>query len=158
MPALQPYWNPGVLWGTGILVLIMIATLIGGIAYIHTDRYNRGWDALTMLGALAVEFALLLVVWFPFQTDYLKHQVIGGRVAAVSSRFLASGTNGGGSTQKFAVQLINGTVVGCNDTRCSLLKPGDEVELYCTKSWQWGGTAGWDCNWGAAVTKNGLIP
>jgi hypothetical protein len=157
-PAVQfhAFWDPGVLWGTIAMLVVVVITFVGGIIFIEMDKGNRGWDFLVWLGVLVVEFAIVALILFPFQSAYLRYVPVTGKVQQVTSRFLSNGNNSG-STQKFAVMLTNGDIYGCDDTRCSAVVSGDTITMLCEKTWQLGGPAGYDCQWGDAVSPKGEI-
>jgi len=142
------------MWDPAYLIVMVIAAVIIGIAAITatvslirvlTGHSYAGGGLIG--GALVILVAGIIagVVAFPFSGQYHRYVPKTGVVTATGSRLLADGH--GGSTQKFVV-TINGQDYGCNDTRCATVKPGDDVTLMCERTWQWSGTAGYDCNWG----------
>jgi hypothetical protein len=49
----------------------------------------------------------------------------------------------------YAVRMTGSDqIYRCDDSRCSLLKPGDELSLWCIREWQQASTPGYDCNFG----------
>lgn len=141
------------------LIIIGVFCLIGslcGIAWWLFDpfEHGRGWSfaegGLIGGGSWVLFLGLFTLMAFPpLPGQYNTYVPKSGIVAKVGTRFIASDTSGGGSTEKFAVQLTNGQVYGCNDTRCSVLKPGQPVTLLCERVFQWNSSEGWDCNFGA---------
>jgi hypothetical protein len=146
------------MWGLIIIGAIILVTTIVGIFFVSTDSENRGWDFLVWLGTYAVEAILLLVVLFPLQPKYWEYSPVTGTVTSTGSRFIASDTNGGGSTQKYVLSITGPQAgplgaYGCLDTRCALVKPGDKITLMCEPQFEFNGQPGDDCNWGAALIK-----
>lgn len=160
VPVLTQQWDLGYEIGMVITVILTAAALlssVGGLVTALITKGNRG------VGNMLVSFIVFLVagligtiVAWPFSGQYHRYQPLGGTVASISSRLIASGTQNGGSTQKFVLTFAGGTsadgsrpALGCNDTRCSAVKVGDKVMLMCERSYQWNApTQGWDCNWG----------
>lgn len=95
--------------------------------------------------------ALLFVVWmlfafYPWNSAYHQYREVDGTVTQVSSRLVAGDK---ATNQKFVVTLQGSSQqFGIDDTRASLLKPGDAVTLSCIKSYQYGAQFGYNCNWG----------
>ena len=109
----------------------------------------RKWAYGIGIGLAVVMLGFFTAVAFPpFPGQYNQYTPISGTVKQLSSRFLASDTEGGGSNQRFLVTFTNGVHVGCDDTRCSVLKQGDEVTLLCEKVFQTNAIEGWACNFG----------
>src|SRR5215469_16711800 len=109
---LHAQWDTG--WLIWVIILAALAALCwlvaiaSGVAYWTIDRRNHG-DTFTgpvALGAVGVALIIGIIgtfVAFPFSGQYHRFVPESGTVAAVGSRFLASDTSGGGSTQKFVV-------------------------------------------------------
>lgn len=149
-------WSLGVLVGlpvAGVLTLIGLAlsallfymwrtTEPGGYS---SDRglFRGGFFGVVLL-TLGVVVGTGILEW-PWHAEYHRWTTVSGRVTAVSSRFLASDTKDGGTTQRFVVELAGIGQRSCDDTRCSLVKPGDRLTLSCKREWQYAGTPGWSC-------------
>lgn len=147
-------WSLGVLIGLPIAGLIALALLVALV--LATGAWWSGRDSVDgndvpISAPLGVFAALLVTVlltgWFmwPWSTEYHRWHTTTGTVTAVSSRFLASDTSGGGSTQRFVVELKGLGERACDDTRCALVKPGDHLTLSCKRAWQYAGEHGYDC-------------
>lgn len=154
-------WDPGwlvavyALGGASVLLLLIIAA--GIAAAMLGDDLSAGLPVAGLAGlGLVLCLAVLGFVSFPWSGQYHRFVPKTGVVTAVGSRFLASGTQGGGSTQKFVVTM-GGRDYGCNDTRCATVRKGDRLTLMCERSWQWAGVPGWDCNWGIDHQANGNV-
>jgi hypothetical protein len=143
----------GVLIGlpvAGLIVLAAIGLILGSLIYAARER--DWFPALTGGGVGIAAIIVTLVVtgflMWPWSAEYHEWQTESGTIAAVNSRLLASGTQGGGSTQRFVVEFAgSGDQFSCDDTRCSLLKPGDYLTLSCKRAYQYTGTPGYDCNY-----------
>jgi hypothetical protein len=99
------------------------------------------------IGAAVVTVAAALWSFYPWSTEYHMWRTIHGSISQISNRFIASGSDGGGSTQRFVV-IFNGDTgqYSCDDTRCALLKVGDDLTISCKRAWQYSGTPGYDCS------------
>lgn len=142
-------------WSGAILcVLGFVGSIIVGV--LLTDRYDKtpivGGIVCALISAAAFVFVL-----FPFQGDYLSYSNKTGTVEATGKRLIQSGSGSSATlNQRFAVTFTDGGTYGCDDTRCSLLQPGDRVTLSCEKEWQWHGTPGWVCSFGSAYSPTGV--
>lgn len=145
-------WSRGVLIGLPIACVFVLAGLVGAALLFRYARRNQNaydsTDALMLGGVAAVAPVILLVgtAWamYPWQGEYHRWQDKSGTVAEVSSRLLSNSDN---VNQKFVVRFEGGGEYGCNDTRCSLVKVGDDLTLSCKRAWQFSGRDGWDCNY-----------
>lgn len=146
-------WSLGVLIGGSILALIALVGLAGvilGVWVKATDRDGDGggWPII----GLGVGVILFAVVWaaapfigfYPYKAEYHHWETQQGTVEKVSARFLGDGKS---TTQRFVVLFTDGRERACDDTRCSLVQPGDHLTLSCKRHWQYAGEDGWDCNY-----------
>lgn len=152
------HWSLGVLIGlpiAGVFALAGLAGIWAGVVARRRDRkrdYPKGWlDSGAGLGIgggaaiLAVTLIITGLAMWPWTAEYHQWRPVSGTVTAVDSRLLSAGDRGG-TDQKFAVRLAGSTQeYGCADTRCSLVKPGQHLELECKRVWQYAGTPGYDC-------------
>jgi hypothetical protein len=153
-------WDTGYLIGMAITIIFTAGAFLAVIGAAITALVTRGGRGVpTMIVAATVMVIAGIVgtvVAWPFSGQYHRYQPLGGTVASVSSRLIASDTTNGGSTQKFVLTFTDGSALGCNDTRCSAVKAGDNVELMCERAYQWNAPSpGWDCNWGIDRERNG---
>jgi uncharacterized SAM-binding protein YcdF (DUF218 family) len=155
-------WDTSWLIWMAILIAIAAAAWITAIvAGIITLKTRGSSGAGTLIAAV---IAALIVggigTWtaFPFSGQYHRYVPESGVVTAVGSRFLASDTNGGGSTQKFVVTFTDGRSYGCLDTRCANVTKGDHLTLLCEREFQFNApNEGWNCNWGIDRKADGEI-
>lgn len=145
-------WSLGTLIGLPVAgLLALVCLVVAGLCVYGwrtergSDREFMGWSALGALGCLLVVLASTAFAYWPFQAEYHRWHVTTGRVAAISSRLLASDTQGGGTTQRFVVELAGVGERSCDDTRCATVKVGDQLTLSCKRAWQYAGTHGYDC-------------
>jgi hypothetical protein len=90
--------------------------------------------------------------WPPFSPQYHTYVPVTMTVKEVSSRFISDG--GGSVNQRVAITSADGTIYGCDDTRCTTLQPGQVVTLLCVKEWEGNGVPGEVCNWGKTGPNN----
>lgn len=146
----------------GILFILAAVAFIAGMYFWRSERrprkadangyYRRGYDGsdgMWLAFWSAVVAVIVLGVYafamFPFGAEYHQWRSTSGVVESVASRQVSDGDSG--MQTKFVIKYRDGGERGCTDTRCSLVQPGDEVELKCRKVWQWQATPGFDCNW-----------
>lgn len=127
----------------GLLVLIGTVMLIGGIVVAVREKWYPDWTRAGF-GFLIVAATLVItgIGMWPWQAQYHEWQPESGTITAMSRAFVGSGE------QRFVVQFAKGTPeFPCDDTRCALLKVGDQLTLSCERTYQWAGTPGWDCEY-----------
>lgn len=148
----------GVIIGAVICVIAALVCLLGGFFLAAGER--RGQRGPIIFGGIfcsLLSLAGLVLVLFPFQGDYLSYHTKTGVVQATGKRLIQSGSGSTASlNQRIAVTFKDGGTYGCDDTRCSLLQPGDRLTLSCEKDWQWHGTSGWVCQFGSAYSPTGV--
>lgn len=139
-------WSLGTLVGFPVLILLTLAIFVGGICLLRVaarDTYDPVLPrfAAIFLLILSVGMAITTAVgMYPYKAEYHQWRTMGGEVVKIDSRLL------NGANQKFVVTFANGDQLGCNDTRCAAIEPGDTLWLSCKRTWQYAGTDGWDCN------------
>lgn len=103
---------------------------------------------------LLVTIGIFIVATWPlFDMEYHSYKLVNGQVAESQSRLLAEGK---GTTQNFAVMLAGtNDIYRCDDTRCSLLKPGDHIWMWCIREWQQAATPGYVCNYDHVIKGEG---
>ena len=134
----------------GFFAFIAFLTLVGGIIYrIKAGWGQDAWIPIT-IGAVVLVVTLSFSAWgfFPYKMEYHQYRHVAGTVDQVEARMLASGDKG--TTQNYAVRLReDGQTYRCDDSRCSLLKPGDHISLWCIREWQYASTSGYRCRFEA---------
>lgn len=135
---MSTHWTLGVLIGIPVLSIIALAILIAIVGFVFVEEI--GLAAFAVLVGV-VFTALSLVFYYPFKAEYHQWRPVSGKIEATSSRLL---TTDSGVEQKIVFR-INGAEYGCTDTRCSLAKVGDSIDLSCKLSYQWSSTPGQDC-------------
>lgn len=139
------HWSLGYL--IGLPAWIIICTIIGLAAFaflFFCDEYER-WPFFFGTGALwAIAFCFgLAMLWPVTDSDYHKYKPHSGVVAEVNQRLVAKDKS---MEQKIVVRFEGDELeYGCLDTRCSLVKKGDHLDLSCIKVWQYKTPAGSDC-------------
>jgi hypothetical protein len=142
----------GIIIGLPIAGILLIALAIAFFAfgrYAKTcDQFDRGPALGIKWGSLAVAVvvvAIAAVAFWPYRWEYHSWQTTSGTVQAVSKRLVSTGDKG--MEERFVVAFTDGRQRACDDTRCSLLKPGMTLTLRCKRAYQWGATPGYDCNY-----------
>jgi hypothetical protein len=100
-------------------------------------------SGLTGILALIVVPVFVLTTWPTFNLDYHRWQYVAGTVATVETRLVEQ-------TELYAVTLTEtgDQVYRCDDTRCSVVKTGDRLGMWCIYQWQQASTPGMVCNFG----------
>lgn len=93
--------------------------------------------------AAVVFFIGFAVGLYPYDMEYHSYRHVQGTVAATQPRLLR---NGDSTSQYYALRLReDGKTYRCDDTRCSLIKQGDQVALWCIREYEYASTSGWGC-------------
>jgi hypothetical protein len=149
-------WSLGVIVGLpvaglGVILLLLSAWWLHRYARRHDgDSYSdsgiaRGL-AWTAIGSILVVIAATAWFMWPYSGEYHQWRTESGTVTQIDSRLLASDTKGGGTTQRFVVELDGDRQRSCDDTRCAQVEVGDVLTISCKRAWQYSGTHGYDCN------------
>lgn len=143
---LETRWSLGVLIGLPVLALILVACLAATIKGISVVRNGdgEGW-LLVGLGVGLGLFAIVVAAfgYWPYKAEYHQWRTVQGVVQDVNKRLIAEDK----SMSERYVFKIDGTPYGVDDTRASLVKPGDTVRLSCKREWQYASASGWACRW-----------
>jgi len=138
-------------WVIGNVVgaILILATLLYLVWANITDDLDgeRGIWVVGGIVALIIQIGVNVFWNFPFDMAYHSYRPVSGVVEDINSRFLSS--NSGKSTeQKYAVRFKGSDqIYGCMDTRCSLAKKGDHLQLACERQWQYASVSGYDCRY-----------
>lgn len=135
-------WDVGFIVLLSIGLLLSLAALVLGILLYTASPNQWGERDGRMPGAVIALFGLIFLLFtagasFPWERQYHGWTTVKGTVQQVDKRMLSQ-------TEKYVV-VIDGQPYGCLDTRCSLIRVGDLVELGCKLHWEYAGTDGWDC-------------
>lgn len=153
-------WDTAFLVGMWIFVpvfIICVLVALGGLIAGITSKGDHGVGTC-MVGVVGAVLSaiVVLIIWFPFSSQYNRYVPKSGTVATTGSRFLSDGN--GGTDQKYVFTFTDGRSFGVLDTRAANVKPGDKVTLLCERSFQWNAPdEGWDCNWGEATQPDGTV-
>jgi hypothetical protein len=142
----------GMIIGLPIVGLVLVASLISFYAF---GRYAKNCDEIdhglvvafkwaSPAVAVIVVIATAFACW-PFKWEYHSWQTTTGTVQTVSNRLVSTGEKS--MEQRFVVAFTDGRQRACDDSRCSLLRPGMTLTLRCKRAYQWGATPGYDCNY-----------
>lgn len=152
-------WSQGVLFGipTTIIVFVFFMAL-WMICRRWVHKYPGHFDAgpVRVIKWVALTLAIITIVvsavlFYPWKAEYHQYVVKEGTVENISSRLLGSSDS---FQQKFVAEYTDGRKFGCEDTRCSLVRPGDHLVLACKRAWQFAGVDGYDCKF-IDSTSNG---
>lgn len=137
----------GIIGGTIAAVaclLIAVALIVVGLRV----RYDGG--ILICAGALLAVSTVVGFVWasWPFAYDY--HHWVDKEITVKRSNSRLLTDSNGNIQQKIVVTDDKGHFYGINETRATLLEPGNTVRLRCKKAYDFGvprAVHGWDCKW-----------
>lgn len=142
---------PGTVVSIVIICILLIVAVVAIAAGVLADREANDSE---IPNAAIIGFGILVgfvtVVGFgfgmyPYGYDYHHYREYTGTVTQIESRLLSNDNKG--TDQKYVVHFLNGdNDYGCDDTRCSLIKPNDTLTLTCKLTFQWNGSPGEDCN------------
>jgi hypothetical protein len=155
-------WDTGYLITLGVCIVVGVAAVgAAGVGFWRARWHDSDLGVpAVLIGVivLAICLGVGLYTATPFSGQYHRFQPLGGVVTKVGPRFLASDTQGGGSTQKYVLTFRSGLSIGCLDTRCANVEPGDDVTLMCERVFQFNAPSqGWDCNWGIDRKPDGSV-
>lgn len=129
-------------YGTWAAAIVLLICIIWAVTAILISDFPE-IAIIPGLIALITIAIYVFATWPPFDMRYHTYRYIGGTISAISPRLLSDGKS---TTESFAVQFGSDQTYRCDDTRCSLLKPGDALHLWCIRQFQWNATEGYQCN------------
>ena len=142
----------GILIGLPILGIILIALAVAFFLFRRGAKVADDFDRSLWLGFQWGSFAVTVIVliiagfaYWPYQWDYHSWQKTSGTIQTISKRLVSTGDKS--MEERFVVRFTDGRQRACDDSRCSLLKPGMTLTLRCKRAYQWGATPGYDCNY-----------
>lgn len=147
--AVVPFWMAIIC--TLITIAIVVASVIRHVYLRRKNRTNgywRNYDGeywFLMAGAPALWLVFMLILTastYPHRAEYHRWERTEGRVVEVGERLIPSGE---AVQQRVVLDIEDVGPRGCDDTRCTLIEPGDTVTLDCKRSWQWAGEDGYRC-------------
>jgi len=129
-----------------ILAILCLVAMGWCIYKRATSRYSSDWGIGVISFGIIALICGGLAIWgaFPWDTTYHKYYHVTGQVEQIGSRQVASEK----AMYTRYVFTIKGKPFGVDDTRASLVKPGDNVSLQCSRDYQYAGAPGWVCEWG----------
>jgi hypothetical protein len=135
-----------------VLWLAFVGALWLAVRWRRTaDRYDRSMANVCVVAsvvAIVATVGITAAALYPYDMQYHQWRSVSGTVAQVDVRMQSDGS---ATSQNYAVRLTDGQTYRCDDTRCSLLKPGDTVSLKCIREWQYASTSGWGCRFVSSV-------
>jgi hypothetical protein len=152
---MSTHWSLGVLVGLPIMLVLTGAALVTGITMIRKshdmddiDGPFAKWGGLAIVAAAVITLAVAAspAGYYPYSAEYHQWRPVSGTVTQVSSRIISDGSSS--VSQRFVVKIKGrDSFYGCDDTRCSTIKPGDTVHLSCKREWQYASVPGYGCRW-----------
>jgi hypothetical protein len=134
-----------------------VAVAAGVVALRSKGEHGVGVGIIAVICALVIG-AIGTWVSLPWSGQYHRFVPEAGVVAKTGSRFLASDTSGGGSTQKYVITFRDGRSYGVLDTRAANVEVGDRATFMCERVFQLNAPSeGYDCNWGRDVKPDGSV-
>jgi hypothetical protein len=137
----------------GLLACLPLALLVALGCFLYggwviqrrlSQRVIDGWGLMWIAGGLVVLVATGIAMW-PWKHDYHYWIPKEGKAQKISKRIVSNGDNG--ISERYVI-TIGGYPYGIDDTRASLVKPGDNVRIACKREYQWGSRShGWGCRW-----------
>lgn len=157
-------WTLGVKIGLPFAILGLIGLVVGTVLcfrwYLRerNDEFytsDRGFALGCTLVGIALQLVLIgscLYAYFPYSAEYHQYRTVTGTVERISNRLIVNTDSDGNTSggQKFVVIFkgSGGKQYGINDTRASLVRPGDKIAINCIRVFEYGSTDGYDCKWG----------
>jgi len=136
------------------IILIPLGVIALAIAIVLLAKARKAYDpenfwlgagVLGMFAIPAIACPVIGMALVGYSGEYMAYKPVSGTVEQVASRQIADGK---AMSQRFVFK-INGQEYGVDDTRASLVKAGDAVNLNCAREFVWGSTNnGYACNWG----------
>jgi hypothetical protein len=146
-------WTLSVLIGLPIVGFIALAFLAAIALGVWAFRDGDDDGATLVVGGVIGGVILLAATgysYYPYRAEYHRWKPVAGEVDQVQSQPVSTWDG----NQKFVIRLKNNRLeYGCEDTRCSLLKPGERLELSCVQVWMYSGADGFDCNYVRSEAK-----
>ena len=148
----------GLLFGVPVAILATLLTIAGVIGLVMSwrSRNSYGSDDQAVIGGGLLVCGLVIgainmwALW-PYQHDYHFWMPVTGKVSQVSKRLVPAGEK---SMMERYVLVIDGKPYGVDDTRASLVKPGQTVSIACKREYQWGSRDhGYGCKWDGGVQR-----
>jgi hypothetical protein len=132
----------------GLLIVIGIVGLFVGSALRRRGDRDYGEGAMVLgfsIALLVITCGATAFIDYPYDMQYHRYVHVEGTIDVIEARMLADGD--GGTSQNYAVRFKeSGDTYRCDDSRCTPLKSGDWLSLWCIREWQYASTPGWVCN------------
>lgn len=140
--------SPGAWVGIPLLILgLIVLALLTWLTVRWTLKgEDDAWLGWLVGGVVFLAVGLGAVAYYPFSSDFHRYYQVTGTVQEAKSRLISNGD--GGMQERYAVKLAeSGQTFGVDDSRASLLKAGDPVDLRCKRDFEFNSVPGWACHW-----------
>lgn len=127
------------IWGTSIACVLMAASLVVIVWAFFDDSELSGPNAISGVLVLLVTLGTALWGWHPYDMRYHRYVHVEGIVREVGVQMLDG-------DQVHAIK-IGDVTYECDDARCSLVKSGQRLSLWCIREYRANATHGWRCNY-----------
>lgn len=151
MQIAEETWSLGVRFGLPIaaflLVLFLGVTLLALMLRPGASSYDKGsYTFFAWAGIVCAIITTGATFWamYPLEREYHRWYPVAGEVEQVERRILSGGSS---ISERVLIEIAGKGQYGCDDTRCTGLKAGDQVSLHCKLEWQYTGTDGYSCNY-----------
>lgn len=133
----------------GFIISLIFFVIISLVMLVITLVCALNDDKDIAIGVTAVWWFFVLPIalfgFFPYDMQYHSYRPVDGKVVKMDKRLMGGSDN---LAEKYAVQLEGSPqIYGCEDTRCSVLKPGDTLSLMCIREWEYAGVDGYNCKY-----------
>jgi hypothetical protein len=142
-------WTLGVTVALPILTFLALVFLVLTVLAFWVARGDGDAGDFRFFGALCAVITLVIVGgslygYYPFKEDFHRYYKVHGTVQEVGHRQISNGDSG--MSERYVLK-INNTPFGVDDTRASLVKVGDTVDLKCKREYVFASVSGWACHW-----------
>lgn len=138
-------WSLGVLIGLPIVLFFLVGSV--GMFLVLPPFLEEAIDRAGARISCVVVFLIALLsgvfAFWPYSPSFHRFYHVQGTVTEVGKRQVSDGD----AMSERYVFVIGGQKFGVDDTRASLTKVGNQVDLMCKREYQYNSRSGWLCRW-----------